>query len=200
MRELWRAGSVLAALTGVTCLMVSIRHPWAYFTVQSNMAAALYFSWRLLGWRDSGSLKGAVTVALLLTGVTHVVSKGGENPLALLGGSPAQLGNLLLHYVTPVMALADWVTCDREHRAPWAAPLAWIAFPLAYGIFVLLRAPFLPEGMPRRYVYPYLNVDRIGWDGFALMGGALLVACAVLGYFLLGLHRLAGAYRSAPGG
>ncbi|MFC5820584.1 Pr6Pr family membrane protein [Nonomuraea harbinensis] len=200
MATTWRAGLVLAAVTGITCLAVSIRHPWAFFTVQSNAVAALYYTWRLFGRRTSGDLKGAVTVYLVATCAVHAVSRAGENPLELIGDNPRLMGNLLLHYVTPVMAVADWLAFDRDRPARWAAPVAWLAFPVAYGIFVLLRAPWLPEGTARRYVYPYLNVDRIGWDGFALIAGALLAAIAVAGYALVWLHRMVGAYRSGTHG
>lgn len=114
--------------------------------------------------------------------------------------NPRLLGNLLLHYVTPVMAVADWLLLDRDRPARWTAPVAWLAFPVSYGIFIVLRARTLPEGMTRRYVYPYLNLDRIGWDGFALVGGALLASFAVAGYALVWLYRLVAAYRSGRHG
>jgi hypothetical protein len=183
---MWRILLVAAAVSGLVCLAVSIRGPWAYFTVQSNVMLALYYGWRLLGRGTPATLKGAVTLYLLVTGLVNYVSRDLASPLTLLDGGVRGLGNFLLHYVTPVMAVVDWLAFDRSSRARWAAPFAWLAYPLAYGAFVLLAAPALP----RRYVYPFLNVERLGWSGVALMAGAVLAGFVVLGYALLGLHRL----------
>src|SRR5690606_36706236 len=105
-----------------------------------------------------------------------------------------------LHYVTPVKQVADWLLLDRDRPDRWTDQDAWLAFPVSYGIFNVLRALTLPEGMTRRYVYHYLILSRIGWDGFALVGGALLASFAVAGYALVWLHRLVAAYRSGRHG
>ncbi|NBE92958.1 MULTISPECIES: hypothetical protein [unclassified Nonomuraea] len=44
--------------------------------------------------------------------------------------------------------------------------------------------------LPRRYVRPFLNVERLGWPAVASASPAALAAFVVLGYALLGIHRL----------
>ncbi|MBT2235107.1 Pr6Pr family membrane protein [Nonomuraea sp. NEAU-A123] len=200
MRVGWRLLLVGAAVAGIVCTWVSIRTPWVYFTVQSNLILALYYGWRLLGRETSATIKGAVTLYLVITGlVAHFTLGHGANPLPLLAGGTRQIGNFLLHYVTPVMALTDWLAFDRDRRPRWADPLIWLAFPLVYGAFVLLRAPTLPVTMSRRYVYPFLDVDRLGWSGFTLAGLALAGTFVAMGYLLVGLHRFAALDRRKPG-
>ncbi|MFB4268398.1 Pr6Pr family membrane protein [Nonomuraea sp. GTA35] len=190
----WRILLITATVAGLACLTSSIGRPWAYFTVQSNVMVTLYYGWRLIMGRRrpaSADVKGAVTLYLLVTCLVNYVSRDLENPLALLDGGGARgWGNFLLHYVTPLMAVADWAAFDRGRQARWAAPFAWLGYPLLYGAFVLLAAPHLP----RRYVYPFLNVERLGWPTVASAAAGVLVAFVVLGYALVGLRRL-----TAPG-
>ncbi|AQZ63708.1 Integral membrane protein [[Actinomadura] parvosata subsp. kistnae] len=191
----WRLLLVAATVAGLVCLTASIGRPWAYFTVQSNVLLALYYGWRLVAGRGrpaSADVKGAVTLYLVVTCLVNYVSRDLANPLALLDGGGARgWGNFLLHYVTPVMALVDWAVFDRSRRPRWAAPFAWLGFPLLYGAFVLLAAP----NLPRRYVYPFLNVERLGWPMVAGAAVGVLAAFVVLGYALLGLHRLTAGPR-----
>ncbi|GAA2212836.1 Pr6Pr family membrane protein [Nonomuraea monospora] len=201
MREaritVWRILLVAATVTGLACLTTSIGRPWAYFTVQSNVMLALYYAWRLVAGRTRPAaigVKGAVTLYLLVTCLVNYVSRDLANPLLLLdGGGARDWGNFLLHYVTPVMAVADWAAFDRARPARWAAPFAWLVYPLLYGAFVLLAAP----NLPRRYVYPFLNVERLGWPTVAAVAAGVLAAFVVLGYALLGLRRLT-ARRALP--
>ncbi|MEU6786948.1 Pr6Pr family membrane protein [Nonomuraea angiospora] len=159
----WRILLLTATVAGLSCLATSIGRPWAYFTVQSNIMLALYYGWRLITYRSrsaSPDVKGAVTLYLLVTCLVNYISRDLANPLALLdGGTIRGLGNFLLHYVTPVMALVDWAAFDRSRPAHWAAPFAWLSYPLLYGAFVLLTAP----NLPRRYV----SVPERGATGLA---------------------------------
>lgn len=50
------------------------------------------------------------------------------------------LGNFLLHYVTPVMALIDWAALGRSRRVRWPAPFAWLGYPLL-GVHRLTAEP-----------------------------------------------------------
>ncbi|MEO3790744.1 Pr6Pr family membrane protein [Nonomuraea sp. B10E15] len=185
----WRILLVTAAIAGLASLAASVGRPWAYFTVQSNVMLALYYAWRLVNDRRrpaSADVKGAVTLYLLVTCLVNYVSRDLANPLALLDGGVRGLGNFLLHYVTPVMALVDWVAFDRSRRSRWSAPFAWLGFPLLYGAFVLLAAP----NLPRRYVYPFLDVERLGWPTVASAALAALAVFVTLGYVLLGVRRV----------
>jgi hypothetical protein len=197
MRTTWRVLLIVVAVAGLACNWLTAVDPLTppvYFTVQSNIMLAVYYGWRLLGRDGSATLKGAVTLYLVITGlVAHFILAGGASPLLLLpdgdGDDVRELGSLLLHYVTPVMALADWLLLDRGARPAWNDPLKWLAYPLAYAVFVLGRGALLDPGTPRRYPYPFLDVDRLGYDGVALQTVILAVVFAVLGYALVAARR-----------
>ncbi|MCG5218754.1 Pr6Pr family membrane protein [Streptosporangium sp. KLBMP 9127] len=198
MRVTWRILLVVMAVVGLVCNWATAAaplNPPVYFTVQSNLALVLYYGWRLLGRDTSATLKGAVTLYLVITGlVAHFVLTGGANPLLLFpdgsGDDVRDLGSLLLHYVTPIMALADWLLFDRSRRLGWTDPLKWLAYPLAYAVFALGRGALLAPGTARRYPYPFLDVDRLGYDGVAVQAVVLAVVFAVLGYALIALRRI----------
>nr|BFE85917.1 hypothetical protein GCM10020093_085180 [Planobispora longispora] len=143
----------------------------------------------------SALLKGAVTLFISITGlVYHFVLMHGANPLGMLpdgrGDDVLDLGNLLLHYVTPIMAIVDWLVFDRALRPAWSVPLAWLAYPAFYLVFALTRGALLDPGAERRYPYPFLDVDKLGYDGVALQAVFLTAFFAALGYGLVALHRL----------
>jgi hypothetical protein len=198
MRLLWRGIIVTVAVAGLVCTWLAAVHPLdppIYFTVQSNIALAAYYARRMAGRVDGGALKGAVVLYLVVTGlVAHFILRDGASPVSLLpdgdGDDVRDLGNLLLHYVTPIMALADWVTTDRTVRPRWTAPLKWLPYPALYMAFVLIRGALLAPGTPRRYPYSFVDVDVIGYDGVAAQVVFLAVVFAVLGYGLVALHRV----------
>ncbi|MDF5752508.1 Pr6Pr family membrane protein [Spongiactinospora sp. TRM90649] len=199
MRLLWRGLLVATAIAGLVFTWLGAVHPLdppIYFTVQSNIAFTAHYAWRLSGHRDDGgTLRGAIVLYLVITAlVAHFILGNGASPLRLIpdgdAGDMRDLGNLLLHYATPAMALADWVTTDRDQRPRWSAPLLWLAYPALYVIFVLIRGALLAPGTPKRYPYPFVNVDVIGYDGLAVQVVFFGFGFAALGYALLGLHRL----------
>lgn len=181
MRVAWRILMVGAALTGIVCLAITHKNPWVTFTVQSNTVLVAYYGWRLLGGQGTAALKGAVTLYLAITGVIAFFAL----PLPDPADGPRQVGNLLLHGVTPLMAIVDWLAFDRERRPGWADPLKWLAFPLVYAAIVLIAAPALPIRMARRY----LHDSSLAWTDYALAGLAFSAAFLLAGYALIGLHR-----------
>ncbi|GAA3113071.1 Pr6Pr family membrane protein [Planomonospora alba] len=194
--SIYRTLLVVAGVAGLVCTWLAGDEPLIYFTVQSNIMLTAYHVWQLSGRAaPSAFLKGAVTLFISITGlVYHFILAHGASPLALLpdgrGDDVSQLGSLLLHYVTPAMAFADWLLFDRALRPGWAEPLLWLAYPLAYLVFALVRGALLAPDAERRYPYPFLDVDRLGYDGVALQAVVLTAAFAALGYAVVALHRL----------
>ncbi|MBB5961364.1 Pr6Pr family membrane protein [Planomonospora venezuelensis] len=195
----YRIVLVVAGLAGLVCTWWPAADPLGppvYFTVQSNVMLVAYYAWLLWRGVPSAVLKGAVTLFISITGlVFHFVLMHGASPLGMLpdgrGDDVLDMGNLLLHYVTPVMAVADWLLFDRALRPAWTVPLTWLAYPGLYLVFALIRGALLDPGTERRYPYPFLDVDRLGYDGVALQAVVLTAFFAALGYGLVALHRLA---------
>jgi hypothetical protein len=191
-----RAVGAVAALTGVVLLFV-VEHggpdQFVYFTTQSNTLVGLCFLWgALAGWLSPGAaagpsrvLRGAVTLYILVTFlVFHLVL---ANPSSGFGDGSVHFGsvqNVLLHTVTPLLALVDWVLVNDE-RPRWRWATVWLSYPLAYLAFVLLRGAIV-----HRYPYPFLDVGSLGYGGVAVVALGLLVVFCLLGLLVVAIGRL----------
>src|SRR5262245_31920628 len=158
----------VSAFTGVAMLfLVEHRGPdeFVYFTVQSNLLVGFCFLWATLARllprhmaEPQAFLRGAVTLYVLVTFlVFHLVL---ANPASGFGDGSVQLGpvqNVLLHTVTPLLALLDWLLVGVEWpRWRWAA--VWLIYPVAYLLFVLVRGVIV-----HGYPYPFLDVTSLGY-------------------------------------
>ena len=53
-----------------------------------------------------------------------------------------RVGSLLFHVSLPVLYIADWFLFYERKQCKWYYPLASVAFPLAYVVFLLFRQSF----------------------------------------------------------
>ena len=93
------------------------------------------------------------------------------------------IGNLLVHYVVPLLSFARWIAFAPK-EIPFYATLIWVSIPILYFIFCYVRAqlgtPITESG--NRYPYDLLSPDKLPlWKYFRNM--VLLTAF----YYLLGL-------------
>ena len=54
-----------------------------------------------------------------------------------------RIGSLVFHVVLPIMYIADWFLFYERKQCKWYYPVASIAFPLAYALFLLIQAVIL---------------------------------------------------------
>jgi hypothetical protein len=197
----FRAASAGAALTGVALLFL-VEHRGAdafvYFTTQSNTLVGCCFAWAALDpWlprraapRPGAFLRGAVTLYVMVTFlVFHLVL---ANPASGFSEGAPQFGpvqNVLLHTVTPLLALLDWLLVGIQWPR-WRWALMWLAYPLAYLGFALVRGVFV-----HRYPYPFLDVKSLGYGGVGAVASALCVVFWLLGLLVVAVGRLG---RRAP--
>jgi hypothetical protein len=133
---------------------------WAmlrYFTVLAN----ILFGVAMVGVavrgaeRVSAVFLGGVTLAMLLVGAVYGLLLNGL--LELSGG--ALLADVIMHKVTPVLALLFWVLCAPKGRFRRIDPWLWSVFPLAYLVYALARAA-ADGSMPIRSSTPPSSVGR----------------------------------------
>jgi hypothetical protein len=142
---------------------------FSYFTELSNLFAAAIF---LAGARRSGAwrsptfelLRGASVLYMLTTGIVYAV---------LLSGQHASIPwvNTVLHQVMPVAVVLDWLIDPPRSRLATRRVLLWMAFPLLYIVYTLLRGPLA-------HWYPYFFVNP-GHSGGYLRVAANCVAIAL---------------------
>lgn len=197
----WRVAIVVCGVSG---LLIG-EHRIVYYTSQSNIITLGYFAgviyWMVRrGTTDPPAprLRGAVTLWILITClISHFLLGNGASPLpGLADPDPAtamvNLSLFLVHYVVPVLTVADWLVFGPHGVVPWRALPLWILFPLGYGVAVEVRAAVFPAA-PTRYPYFFLDPGERGYDWVAGQMVQLGVIFGVLGALLLGADRLAAA-------
>ena len=110
-----------------------------------------------------------------------------------------RVGSLCFHVVLPIMYIADWFLFYERKKAKWYYPIASIAFPLAYVIFLLIQAIILKfdssiliptTTTPLIYPYFFVNLDTQGVGGVLMWIGILSVAFVVVGFLFFGLDKI----------
>ncbi|MGI6368922.1 MAG: Pr6Pr family membrane protein [Anaerolineae bacterium] len=189
-----------------------------YFTFLSALwgllllaASALQTAYRLgrSGRRGSSALPagivGAVTLSCTITMlVYHLVLFPHR---AALGLRRLTAPDLMIHYVTPLVVIGNWLLLVPKGRYRALDPLLWLLLPLAYLGYSMLRAALggsFPGG--ERYPYYFIDVDIIGWRIWWRNVALCLLAFGALGYLYYGLDaglawlgRRIGACRQGPG-
>jgi hypothetical protein len=175
----------LAATAGVTLelLLGDPSRVLSSFAIQSNMLLALVMGLSARrAWTASRPLPGAVLGATLLYVVIsalvhHLLLANAASPFSLTGEAATPTGGALshpvLHTVTPIAAVLDWLLLTSPGRLHLRQASTWLLYPMAYLAFCLTRGELLLPGTPDRYLYPFLDV---GQDGFKrVLGNALLL-------------------------
>ncbi len=110
-----------------------------------------------------------------------------------------RIGSLTFHVVLPIMYVADWFLFYERKKCKWYYPLASIAFPLAYLVFIFIQAAIMKfdtsiliPGTETPLIYPYffVNLETQGVGGVAKWVVILLSAFVVVGFVFFGLDKL----------
>ncbi|MFF6913857.1 Pr6Pr family membrane protein [Streptomyces sp. NPDC012466] len=182
----YRLMIALVAAAGVTLelLLGDPSRTLSHFAIQSNMLLALVMTLAARrAWTARRPLPGAVLGATLLYVVIaalvhHLLLANEASPFSLTGEAAAPTGwqalpHVLLHTVTPIAAVLDWLLLTSPGRLHLRQASTWLLYPLAYLAFCLVRGELLLPGTQDRYLYPFLDV---GQDGFKrVLGNALLL-------------------------
>ena len=109
-----------------------------------------------------------------------------------------RIGSLCFHVLLPIMYIADWFLFYERKQSKWYYPVASIAFPLAYVIFLLIQAIILgfdtsilipTTTTPLIYPYFFVNIETQGF-GVLMWIVILAVAFMAVGFLFYGLDRL----------
>lgn len=159
---------------------------FSFFTYESNIFAAVIF---LLGGkaaldgtaaRTFAAWRGAATVYMAITGAVYML---------LLRSDPVTIpwANDVLHYIFPVVVIADWFIVIPHIRIPYKKGLLWTIYPLIYLVYTLLRG-----AITHWYPYTFINPIVHGYAGVVRTSAAILIATLVL------IAVLTYATKSAP--
>ncbi len=135
---------------------------------------------RLPRWWDG--LRGAVTLYLAVTFVVWIVLLEGL-PTA---GVITPWVNFVVHRLMPIVLVVDWLLIPAAYAARWWRPIGWMAFPVAFLAYSLVRGAFVGW-------YPYPFIDPRGPAGYAgLIGstGGILIGFLAAALLIDQLGRL----------
>ncbi|MEU1597251.1 Pr6Pr family membrane protein [Streptomyces sp. NPDC005708] len=196
---------LLAAAAGaavaVDLLLGSPVQVLSYFTIQANILVALVFAvsaWR--AWTARRPLPPLVTGGTLLYAliaglVYHVLIVNEPGRFSMTGQTSPHpgwswLANQVMHTLTPVAALLDWLLLTRPSALTLRHARKWLLYPMAYLVFSLTRGELLPPGTEGRYLYAFLDVGRLGYR--SVLANALLIglACFTLAVLLVALDHV----------
>ncbi|QOC24448.1 Pr6Pr family membrane protein [Microbacterium hominis] len=175
-----------------------------YYTVLSNV---LCLAWMILsavvtlrdaqreGWtgastpsaRWAAAVMEAITVTMLIylfvLAPSLFTQPGAYQPFTLTDN--------LVHIITPVLVIVDWLLFVPKGRLRGYDPLLWALIPYAYLVFA-----FGYSALGGRFAggttvpYPFMDVSTHGVGGVAVWIVGLTVALVAVGYLFLGLDRL----------
>ncbi|MDJ0357960.1 Pr6Pr family membrane protein [Paenarthrobacter sp. PH39-S1] len=152
---------------------------FSYFTIESNiiafitLAIAGRYAWKGESPRWLELLRGAATIYMTITGIVYnlLLSNIDVN-------TPIPWINVVLHYTIPTIMVIDWLVDLPKTRVPVRTSLIWLAFPLLYLIYSLVRGPIV-----NWYPYPFLDPRVSGYGTVAVM--SLVIAAAAFLFALI---------------
>ncbi len=169
---------------------------YVYFTNLSNyfcMAVMAAELWQTLQKQENSFTSAApmlkffgVLLILMTFFVFHILLAGKRTLQQNLSVS-----SILLHFVLPILYVADWLLFYQRGQVKWFYPLVFPALPALYLCFIFLRA-WLMKGQGR-LVYPYffLDASQLGWLGVLRWIVLLFIVFLTLGEALYAADRLA---------
>lgn len=162
----------------------------AYFTIQSNLivlGVILYgLSLRIRNKPEGtffAAIRNGATLWILVTGlVFHFML----SPLIHATGF-WQYAIIVLHYVTPMLVLVNWIVFEEKGKVRYPQTLWWLLYPLFYLVVTEIR-PVI-DGF---YPYWFLNPFKAYPAGIGSWGGVLIAVAVLFTFFgLLGLGLIA---------
>jgi hypothetical protein len=198
---IFRCLALLISSYGLIVMLVITSSPLQifYFTIQTNIFAIVLFIALVPGTamqiRKSGTrgsvfsvdpvLQVGVAFFITITMVIYWTLLSGQSfDMSKLPFPPIlfQSSNYILHTVTPVFVILDWILFLPHGKLTKKAGLLYLLYPLLYSVLIFIRAevgpPFYAD---MRYPYPFLNVDSLGWPAVISI---VLMMC--IGFLLLG--------------
>ena len=138
---------------------------YRYFTMQTNLLVVIWLILAII-WSSNpkkmkklmGKLKGAITLYITVTFLVFAVVL---SPLYHPPGLEGVL-NLMLHYIIPAGFIIDWLMTEGNNYQ-WSFIPYWFCYPIGYLIFALIHG-----GTTDDYLYPFLNLEVLGFDGLMI--------------------------------
>jgi hypothetical protein len=173
----------LIIVNRVTTITETITRFFSFYTILTNILVALCLTICLFGPLSylgrfflRGTTVTAITVYITVVGLVYnLVLRALWKPEGI-----QRLVDELLHTIIPVLFIVYWFLSKRKADLQWKSAFPWLAYPLVYLGFVLIRGE-----ISGYYPYPFLQVTSLGYDQvflncFFLFLGFLLISFAFI--------------------
>ncbi len=159
-----------------------------YYTIQTNLMVSAWLILAIVWYKKpealkkiSGSLKGAFTLYITTTFIFFaILLQGLYHPTGF-----AWFSNIVLHYLTPILFIVDWLLTETKIKYKWKYLPYWTIYPLCYLLFSFIHGTFTGD-----YLYHFLNINYLGIAGYALSVSLLIGVGLVLGSLYIGINRI----------
>lgn len=136
--------------------------------------------------RASGAVMMAITVTMLIYLVVLVPTRFADGDTDIFS-----LTDNLIHIITPVLMIVDWLLFVPKGTFRWIDPLLWTLIPYAYLVWAFIYGALGGEFTPgQKYPYPFMDVDALGIGGVAQWVVALSIALIVVGLVFVVIDRM----------
>jgi hypothetical protein len=194
---------IAAATTGIVALIgryvygldfvtFSTANFFGYLTIQSNVAGVCVFSIGgalAVRGRDDAEwvtvLRAIVTTCLTVAGVVFALLVSQASAQAYYLEVP--WSDVLLHFVLPVVAVADWIVTPGRQRVPWRLIPLVVGYPIVWGMSTMVRGSIVGW-------YPYFFLDPLQ----VTIGQFAILNAAALSFFALVMTTLLLVARFVP--
>lgn len=167
-----------------------------FFTVLTNsMLVAAYWSslsdtpGRVVRFFRQTGVRTALAAHIALVAIVYITAIRGHVAMTM----PMQVTDALLHYLAPAMYLAWWWRLPGKQAINYTDIPRWMAWPVLYLCFIMLAG--LTTGA---FIYPILDVTRLGAIIVAVNIVLILGLLAVLGAGLIFVAKLQSSKAKAP--
>jgi hypothetical protein len=158
-----------------------------YYTMQTNIIVSVWLILAIVWYNKpeslkkiTGPLKGAFTLYITTTFIFFAI-------LLQIFYRPtgfAAFSNIILHYVTPIAFIVDWVLTETKLKYKWNYLPYWTIYPLCYLLF-----SFIHGSLTGDYIYPFLNINQLGILGYSLSIFLLVSSGLGLGSMYIAINR-----------
>jgi hypothetical protein len=168
---------------------------FTYFTILTNIMLVLVYlselvDWSWLGWWRSAVTRGMMAGAIaLVMGFYHFVLAATWSPQGW-----ALVGDVSLHYATPILYLGWWLVCQAKGALRLADIPLMLAPPLAWLAWAMVRGAIVTE-----YPYPVLETHVLGYPQVLLNIVFLLAVLVLIFAIVVGIDRWLGRRAAAHG-
>jgi hypothetical protein len=139
--------------------------------------------------RGSGAVMFAITVTMLIYLIVLVPTRFADGDAEIFS-----LTDNLIHIITPVLVIVDWLLFVPKGSFRWVDPLLWTLVPYAYLTWAFAYGALGGEFTPgQAYPYPFMDVDALGLGGVAQWIIALTIALIAVGFVFVIIDRALGA-------